>query len=306
MSTTSSWPVSRFLAPSIGYPSGIGPTDRSPPPRSPRRCPSISFAASTAVKAPAKTPHRSGAAARTTRTNSTGCGNMERLAMKRNRSLGPKCCQPARRAQDRGRPSLPPRSRHPAGRWAQAPQARRHAARQQWRRSARLRRPPVRDLSDAVRRRALLLDAAARSIPTDSNRLLPDLAEKWEVSPDGKTVTFHLRGGVAFHNGTPLTAEDVVYSLDRIRKPPRGIVSPRKGLLGNVTGDRGAQCRARWSYASERSRSPISRSWSAIPYNVIVQKTGGRAAGCPRAGHEAPDRRHRPVPPDPGDRRPDL
>ena len=31
-----------------------------------------------------------------------------------------------------------------------------------------------------------------------------------------------------------LTAEDVIYSLDRIRKPPRGIVSPRKGLLGNI------------------------------------------------------------------------
>ncbi len=37
-----------------------------------------------------------------------------------------------------------------------------------------------------------------------------------------------------FHDGTPLTAEDVIYSLDRIRKPPRGIVSPRKGLLGNI------------------------------------------------------------------------
>ena len=68
----------------------------------------------------------------------------------------------------------------------------------------------------------------------DYNRLVPDLAEKWEVSADGKTVTFQLRRGVVFHNGTPMTAEDVIYSLDRIRKPPRGIISPRKGQLGNI------------------------------------------------------------------------
>jgi peptide/nickel transport system substrate-binding protein len=70
--------------------------------------------------------------------------------------------------------------------------------------------------------------------PTDINKLVPDLAEKYEVSSDGMTVTFHLRKSVEFHNGMPLTAEDVAFSLDRIRKPPKGIVSPRKGLLGNI------------------------------------------------------------------------
>jgi peptide/nickel transport system substrate-binding protein len=72
--------------------------------------------------------------------------------------------------------------------------------------------------------------------PDDYNKLLPDLAERYEVSADGRTVTFHLRSGVIFHNGMPLTAEDVVYSLERIRKPPAGIVSVRKGMLGNVAG----------------------------------------------------------------------
>lgn len=69
---------------------------------------------------------------------------------------------------------------------------------------------------------------------SDPSRLVPDLAERWDVSADGKTVTFHLRNGVVFHNGMPLTAEDVIYSLERIRKPPKGIVSPRKGQLANV------------------------------------------------------------------------
>ena len=70
--------------------------------------------------------------------------------------------------------------------------------------------------------------------PDNPTKLLPDLAEKAEVSADGRTVTIQLRKGVVFHNGSALTADDVIYSLNRIKSPPKGIVSPRKGLLGNV------------------------------------------------------------------------
>jgi peptide/nickel transport system substrate-binding protein len=70
--------------------------------------------------------------------------------------------------------------------------------------------------------------------PNDINKLVPDLADKFETSADGKTVTFYLHKGAEFHNGMPVTADDVVFSLDRIRKPPAGIVSPRKGLLGSI------------------------------------------------------------------------
>ncbi|HSB69755.1 MAG TPA: ABC transporter substrate-binding protein [Candidatus Methylomirabilis sp.] len=45
---------------------------------------------------------------------------------------------------------------------------------------------------------------------------VPDLAERFE-QPDPLTYIFHLRSGVRFHDGTPLTAEDVAFSLDRIR-----------------------------------------------------------------------------------------
>jgi peptide/nickel transport system substrate-binding protein len=50
----------------------------------------------------------------------------------------------------------------------------------------------------------------------DPARLEPDLAERWEASPDGKTWTFHLRHGVQFHGGFgELTADDVVFSLKK-------------------------------------------------------------------------------------------
>lgn len=47
----------------------------------------------------------------------------------------------------------------------------------------------------------------------------PHLAEKWEVSKDGKVFTFYLRKGVVFHDGKPLTAEDVKFSFDAIFEP---------------------------------------------------------------------------------------
>ncbi len=44
----------------------------------------------------------------------------------------------------------------------------------------------------------------------------PDLAEHWDISEDGLAYTFHLRDGVEFHNGREMTADDVVYSFERI------------------------------------------------------------------------------------------
>jgi len=49
--------------------------------------------------------------------------------------------------------------------------------------------------------------------------LTPDLAEKWEVSPDGMTYTCHLRQNSKLHNGKPVTAQDVIYSWERAASP---------------------------------------------------------------------------------------
>ena len=44
----------------------------------------------------------------------------------------------------------------------------------------------------------------------------PDIAESWEVSPDGQTITFTIREGMVFESGNPVTAEDVEFSLRRV------------------------------------------------------------------------------------------
>jgi ABC-type transport system substrate-binding protein len=46
--------------------------------------------------------------------------------------------------------------------------------------------------------------------------VVPSLAEYWTISDDGKRITFYLRKGVRFHNGRPVTAADVKFSLERL------------------------------------------------------------------------------------------
>ena len=64
-----------------------------------------------------------------------------------------------------------------------------------------------------------------RLVELESNKegdleILPSLAQSWEVSEDGRVYTFHLRDGVFFSNGEPLTASDVLYTFKRLLTHP--------------------------------------------------------------------------------------
>ena len=54
---------------------------------------------------------------------------------------------------------------------------------------------------------------------TPDARVRPGLAERWDVSADGKVYTFHLRPGVSFSDGTPLHASQVLHSFERVLDP---------------------------------------------------------------------------------------
>jgi oligopeptide transport system substrate-binding protein len=62
--------------------------------------------------------------------------------------------------------------------------------------------------------------------------LRTDLAESYEISPDGLTFTFKLHPGVKFHNGRELTADDVKYSIERVLDP--ATQSPGAGFFGSI------------------------------------------------------------------------
>ncbi len=50
-------------------------------------------------------------------------------------------------------------------------------------------------------------------------KLEGELAESWDVSPDGKKITFHLRKGVKWHDGAPFTSEDVLFTYRKMIDP---------------------------------------------------------------------------------------
>lgn len=52
----------------------------------------------------------------------------------------------------------------------------------------------------------------------ENSKLVPSLAEKWE-NPDPKTYLYHIRQGVLFSDGTPMTVDDVIFSMERTRDP---------------------------------------------------------------------------------------
>jgi peptide/nickel transport system substrate-binding protein len=65
---------------------------------------------------------------------------------------------------------------------------------------------------------ALIFETLPGSSPIDG-QYVPGLADHWDLAPDGKTWTFHLREGVTWHDGTPFTADDVIFSMDAQADP---------------------------------------------------------------------------------------
>lgn len=92
---------------------------------------------------------------------------------------------------------------------------------------------------------------------TPSNTLAPALAQSWSVSSDGRTYTFHLRPGVKFQSGDPVTADDVVASISRSLDPK--VASP-VGLtyLADVVGAREFNSGAAKKLAGVKALDPLT------------------------------------------------
>jgi ABC-type transport system substrate-binding protein len=117
-----------------------------------------------------------------------------------------------------------------------------------------------------------MYDCLIRRDPRDGQTIIPDLAHRWDISPDGRTYTFHLRRGVKFHDGADLTADDVKATYARIRWPPKGVVIPRTPLFSAVS-----EIIVRDRYRVEfRLSEPRPRAFMlgafASGWNIIVRK----------------------------------
>jgi peptide/nickel transport system substrate-binding protein len=107
-------------------------------------------------------------------------------------------------------------------------------------------------------------------------RLVPELAESWK-QVDPVTYEFKLRPGVTFHDGTPMTADDIIFTFERLTKNGAmdGQTSPRKDLVGPVkelvkTDDRTV-------------RFVLSEPWpilpAMLPFQEVVSKSFTEKAG---------------------------
>lgn len=93
---------------------------------------------------------------------------------------------------------------------------------------------------------AMIVDVAGGSVAAkifnglvrfdEESRIVPDLAEGFSISEDGKTYRFRLRKGVRFHNGTEFKAKDVKYSFERVLSPETR--SSRTWLFDRISGAR--------------------------------------------------------------------
>ena len=96
----------------------------------------------------------------------------------------------------------------------------------------------------------------------------PDLAESWEVADDKKTWTFHLREGLKFANGDPLTAADVAYSLGRViklEKSPSWLFTDVLGLTQDS-----------FTVVDDRTIKIVT---NGAPPNVVLTNLGNSPAG---------------------------
>ncbi len=92
--------------------------------------------------------------------------------------------------------------------------------------------------------------------------VVPGIADLWEVSPDGRVYTFHLKPGVRFQDGSEVTSEDVVYSFARVFHLPEAESALARESLSHIAG-----CEA---YAQKRARG-IAGLQALGPYDVRIE-----------------------------------
>jgi len=88
-------------------------------------------------------------------------------------------------------------------------------------------------------------DAVVKALP--GNPMTPSLAESWSVSPDGLVYEFVLRRGVRFHNGDPVTAEDIRFSFERYRGTAHTTLKERVAAVETPNPER-VRFRLKWPW----------------------------------------------------------
>lgn len=132
--------------------------------------------------------------------------------------------------------------------------------------------------ADVSQTLANMYEGLARLHPIEHGKIVPELAESWELSPDGKVYTFKFAGGIKWHDGKPFTMDDVKYNLERMQNPKAfNTISPRgQGLLQAMESTQIASedtIKLATKYPSASFLPGIASGWVAIgPKHILVEK----------------------------------
>ena len=121
-------------------------------------------------------------------------------------------------------------------------------------------------------------DRIMRFEANDVTKLVGGAAESWETSGDGKTFTFHLRKGLKFQSGDPLTAEDAAFSLQRViklDKTPAFLISQLGWTKDNVDGLVKAvdETTLQFTITEDFSPSLVLSLMSSVVGSIVEKKT---------------------------------
>jgi peptide/nickel transport system substrate-binding protein len=113
--------------------------------------------------------------------------------------------------------------------------------------------------------------------PDEPGKIVGDLAERWTVSPDGRTYTFHLRRGVKWHDGQPFGAADVKASFDRLLNPD--FKSPKCGaalkpMVAGVEVLDAATVQLRLKFPAAPFVGVVASAWCRVAAKHVLEKFG--------------------------------
>lgn len=111
--------------------------------------------------------------------------------------------------------------------------------------------------------------------------LLPDLASGWRVEEDGKRYVVDIRPDARWHDETPVTAEDVVFTVDALKDPSYG--GPLAASWQEVTVTRVGERTVRFDLASALAGFPQALTQPLLPRHLLEGLTPGEIADSPFA-----------------------
>ncbi len=120
-------------------------------------------------------------------------------------------------------------------------------------------------------------DPLAETRADDLNKYVPRLAEKWEMSNDGLTYTFHLRPGVKFSSGNPVTAEDVRFTWMRLINV-KGSPAYYLDMVKDIQAVDPLTVKVTLKYASPVFMSAVATATCGVMDSKLVKEHGGTDA----------------------------